>query len=269
MGTTRERSMPVFGGKIRNLSKSKPLGQHNQGRQIPSNRPASRRLKIMRWIDHWVGLPLCFMFGLCVKFCRMVFPKRKREISGERPVAVFKFFGMGTIIAATPLLKAIRKRYPNAPLIFVTFDTNRSLLEMLGHDINIKIIRTNSILFFLTDVLGTIFSFHKRRVEAIVDLEFFSKFSTLLSFLCWAPIRIGYHLNDFWRYSLITHPIYFNYFVHLTSRVKNMSATSRLESLYSVINKKQNERQDDSSSLLLLQQYMELVRITINAKEIE
>ncbi|OLS24182.1 MAG: hypothetical protein HeimC3_20810 [Candidatus Heimdallarchaeota archaeon LC_3] len=60
-----------------------------------------------------------------------------------------------------------------------------------------------------------------------------------------------------------------NYFVHPTNRAKNMSATSRLESLYSVINKKQDEQQDDSSSLLLLQQYMELVRITINAKEIE
>ena len=59
------------------------------------------------------------------------------------------------------------------------------------------------------------------------------------------------------------------YLVHLIRRAKNMSATSRLESLYSVIYKKQNESQNDSSSILLLQQYMELVRLAINEKEIE
>ena len=48
-----------------------------------------------------------------------------------------------------------------------------------------------------------------------------------------------------------------------------MSATSRLESFYSIIDKKQTEPNDGSTSLLLLQQYMKLVRLAINEEEIK
>lgn len=185
-------------------------------RRSTAHNRAAAKLRTMRWIDHWVGLPLCFMFGLASTFARAVFPRRKREISGTGTMVVFKFFGMGTIIAATPLLRAIRRRYPKARLVFVTFEGNRPLLERLDLRYELRFIRTASAPAFILDLFRVIYLLRRWKVEAVVDLEFFSRFSTLLSFASWAGVRIGYHLNDFWRNSLVTHPIYFNYFRHLT-----------------------------------------------------
>ena len=170
----------------------------------------------MRWIDHWVGLPTCFVLGLCVTLLRAAGLKRSRRIDGQRTLAVFKFFGLGSIIEATPLLRAIRARYPRARLAFVTFAENEHLVRMLGLCTDVRVIRTQRPLDFVLDVLRQIAWLQRERVEAVIDLEFFSKFSTLLSFFSGARIRVGFHLNDFWRYSLVTHPIYFNYYHHIT-----------------------------------------------------
>lgn len=209
---------------VEKASSSKAVPRVLTGRQGVSRgfrRPArpgsaARRLGIMRWVDHWVGLPLCFFFGLSASLMRAVLPKRKRRISGKGTLAVLKFFGMGTIVAASPLLRAIRKKYPEARLVFVTFESNRILVEKLNLGVDLRVIRTSSPLKFVFDVLRVIFYLRVWNVEAVVDLEFFSRFSTLLSFASWAGIRVGYHLNDFWRNSLVTHPIYFNYFRNLT-----------------------------------------------------
>ena len=174
------------------------------------------RLGLMRWIDHWIGLPLCFFCGLCSVIARKLFGARKRVISGKRTIAVFKFFGMGSIIEATPLLRAIRERYPEARLVFVTFESNEKLVSKLGICDDVRAIRTRTPVVFAADVIKQVLYLRFKRVEAIIDLEFFSKFSTLVSFATRARIRVGFHLNDFWRHSLITHPIYFNYFRHIS-----------------------------------------------------
>ena len=56
----------------------------------------------MRWVDHWVGLPMCFLLSLLVTIVRKLGLRRVRTISGQRTIAVFKFFGLGSIIEATP-----------------------------------------------------------------------------------------------------------------------------------------------------------------------
>jgi ADP-heptose:LPS heptosyltransferase len=161
-------------------------------------------------------MPACFTLGIFASLARKVFGRRKRVITGKRPLAVFKFFGLGSIMEATPLLRAIRQRYPQARLIFVTFQSNELILNRLNVCDELRIIRTDSAFHFVSDVVRTIIWLKSQRTEAVIDLEFFSKFSTLLSFLSRAAIRVGFHLNDFWRYSLVTHPIYFNYFRHIS-----------------------------------------------------
>jgi ADP-heptose:LPS heptosyltransferase len=170
----------------------------------------------MRWVDHWVGLPLCFLLGLFVTAVRKLGLRRSRSISGDRVLAVFKFFGLGSILEATPLVRAIRQRYPQARLAFVTFEGNETLVRRLNVCTDLRVIRVRSPIHFVLDVLREIIWLQRQRVEAVVDLEFFSKFSTLLAFFSGARVRIGFHLNDFWRYRLVTHPVYFNYYRHIT-----------------------------------------------------
>jgi len=187
------------------------------------------QMKPMRWVDHWVGLPLCFLLGLFSVMARKVLGTRRRVITGRGELGVLKFFGMGSIIQASPLLRAIRKQYPQGRLVFVTFKTNESLVRRLNICDELLIIRTDHPLQFLFDVLRTVARLHSKHLEAVIDLEFFSKFSTLLSFASRAAIRVGFHLNDFWRHSLITHPIYFNYFRHIAEVYKHAGRQLNVE----------------------------------------
>lgn len=182
---------------------------HDQDEPAP---PGGMRLGGMRWIDQWVGLPLCAIFGMVLSLIHRVAPPRHRKVRGDRTIAVLKFFGLGSITEATPLLRAIRQRYPGSRLALVTFAENESLVAQLGLATDVRIIRTRTLAHFVVDVFRQIGWLRWHRTEAVVDLEFFSKFSTLLSLLSGARIRVGFHLNDFWRHSLLTHPIYFNYY---------------------------------------------------------
>jgi ADP-heptose:LPS heptosyltransferase len=170
----------------------------------------------MRWVDNWVGVPVCFILGLVATFARRVLPQRPRRVTGTGMLAVFKFFGLGSIMEATPLLRAIRQRYPQSRVAFVTFAGNAGLVKRLNVCTDLRVLRTGSLFQFLADVLRLVLWLRRNRVEAVLDLEFFSKFSTLLSFFSGSRVRIGFHLNDFWRRSLVTHPVYFNYFRHIT-----------------------------------------------------
>lgn len=179
-------------------------------------------LGLMRWVDHWVGLPLCFLLALASAPIRWLRPRRRRTVTGTGTIVVLKFFGLGSIMQASPLLRAIRGRYPQVRLAFVTFEPNRSLLTRLGICDEVRVIRTKSPVAFVKDTCGLILWFRRARVEAVLDLEFFSKFSTLLTFLTGSAVRVGFHLNDFWRYRLITHPVYLNYYRHISDAFRQI-----------------------------------------------
>ena len=187
-----------------------------RGRTDPRRAPSGGSLGAMRWIDHWVGLPLCLLLGMLVTMRRRLLPGRELPIREGGTIVVFKFFGLGSIIEATPLLRAIRRRYPRTRLAFLTFSPNRALLERLNLCDEVRVIRTRPPPGFVIDTLRELAWLRRRDVDAIVDLEFFSKFSTLMAAVGGGRRRVGYHLNDFWRFSLLTHPVYFNYYRHIT-----------------------------------------------------
>jgi ADP-heptose:LPS heptosyltransferase len=173
-------------------------------------------LWFMKAVDHWVGLPLCFALGLLVRLRHRLWPRPERPVRERGTLVVLKFFGIGTILEATSLLAGIRRRYPQARLAFITFQSNESLLRRLDLCTDVRVIRTGSPFHFVLDTVGNVLWMRARDVDAVVDLEFFSKFSTLMAVLGGAHRRVGYHLNAFWRSSLLTHPVYFNYYRHVT-----------------------------------------------------
>jgi len=177
--------------------------------------PGRGGISPMRWVDHWVGMPLCFTLGVLVSFTRWIVPRPDRPVREDGTIVVIKFFGLGSIMQATPLLRAIRRRYPRGRLVFLSFATNGALLRRLDLGADLHFIRNGSPLTFVLDTLREIFWMRSRKIDACIDLEFFSKFSTLLSALGGAHKRIGYHLNAYWRSSLLTHPVYLNYYRHI------------------------------------------------------
>jgi heptosyltransferase-2 len=175
---------------------------------------AEASLDRMKWIDHYAGIPLCWALGGAAVLLRMVRGTR-RVPEDPRRILIMKFLGMGHVLLASPLLRALRQRFPRAQLVFLTFDSTAPVVRRQGLVDEVREIRTTSAPAFVLDVVRQIGRLQAERVDVTIDLEFFSKFSTMMSVLSGASARVGYYLETFWRDSIITHPVFFNYHRHV------------------------------------------------------
>ena len=167
----------------------------------------------MRWVDRFAGIPLCHLVGRwhqCATWLRRI-PARQ---SGET-VVVLKMFGLGSILLSFPFLSALKHFRPEAKIIFVSFASNRSLIERAPVPVEVLTIRTETFSAFCSDALHTIRTIRSRKPREIYDLEFFSKFSTLVCALSGASRRYGYDLAARWRRLNITHPVQYRSGIHV------------------------------------------------------
>lgn len=155
----------------------------------------------MRWMDRTLGIPLCWMLGAVMAF------RRKRRPGAVRRILVIKFFGLGSIVLATPALSLLRKRFPDARIEFLTFSANGPLLERISLIDAIHTINPRSLASLTVDVLRAVHVLRRDRIDLVLDFEFFSKLSTLLSGLTGAPRRVAFALPARWRTMLVTDPV--------------------------------------------------------------
>ncbi len=90
------------------------------------------RAKIV--VNRVVGLPLARALNLLARILGRLL-RRDHGSSPEKvkTIVVSKYVGMGSILQATPLIRALRATYPEATIIFVTGVTCRRLVERLEH----------------------------------------------------------------------------------------------------------------------------------------
>ena len=167
----------------------------------------------MRWIDNYLGKPICYLLELYA-WAKQLFSKEK-----EKPIKKIlftKYLGMGSIVQATPLIRSVKQNYPESKIIFITFYDNKDLIKSLGLIDEVLCVRTDNFLVFLSDVLGSLYHLKKEKVDIVLNLEFFSKFGTIISFLSGAEITTGYYLREPWRTYLISHKVYYNHYKHIS-----------------------------------------------------
>ncbi len=184
---------------------------------------------IMRKIDYYVGIPLCFLFSL-VHVVSKIFLKKDRAVSKPSRILFVKFFGMGTIILSTPAIKRCRELYPDAEIHFLTFDENRVLFDVVNvlAPIRVITIRITNIRYFVPDVFRAIFLVWRLRFDVVIDLEFFARFVAIISFLSRARSRVGfynYFTEGLYRGNFLTHKAYYNHYQHTALAFLDMVET--------------------------------------------
>lgn len=165
----------------------------------------------MRRLDSWLGVPACRVFAATK---RLTAPLRtpRHEV---RRIAVMKFFGMGSLIVASPSMLALRDEYPNAELHFVTFASNRPVLEMLGVADKAHYVDPSSPKEFVRTTLATAAALRRDRIDLILDLEFYAKFPLVLGSLAGVPRKAGFQLTaEAWREDLLDVMGSYNHYFH-------------------------------------------------------
>ena len=174
------------------------------------------KIDTMRRIDHWAGVPLCAAATLLVRL-RDAF--RPRAAGPPRRILFVELSEMGTTILAEPAMRKARSTL-NAELFFVIFKRNAGSLDLLGtfpRD-NVFTISDRSLFALGRDTLDFLRWCQAKKIDTVVDLELFSRFTALLSGLSGAGRRVGFHRfhnEGLYRGEMLTHRVAYNPHLHI------------------------------------------------------
>jgi ADP-heptose:LPS heptosyltransferase len=179
-------------------------------------------IRQMQTVDKYAGFLICLVLSLYDRIARPG-GRGKRGQGTVRNVALLKFWGMGTIIVASPSIRQLRARYPGARITFVTFDNNVDMCTMLSiADRVIGIGIRGGFLRFAKDTLRALAELRSEKIDVLFDLEFFTRFSSIVSYLSGARERVGFHSWEIWRGALHTRNISFNRYWHMNDNFRNL-----------------------------------------------
>src|SRR5260370_13122917 len=110
---------------------------------------------------------------------------------------------------------------------FVVFEGNRFILDAMEiiTDGNVISIATNSFFGLATGALRAVLRVRKIGIDAIVDMEFLTRFSAILTFMTGAKSRVGFHTfygDGPYRGDLMTHRLLYNPHLHTSQMFEAM-----------------------------------------------
>ena len=181
----------------------------------------------MRRIDHWLGVPLCLLVSPIVAFMDLF----RRLISGPvttpQRILFIELSEMGSAIIADPALREAKAK--GAEIFFLIFKSNAKSLNLLNTVAprNIITIDASGLLPLAWDSLKFLVTARLRRIDTVIDLELFSRYTALLTGLSGAGRRVGFHIfhgEGLWRGSMLSHKVHYNPHQHIA---KNFIALVR------------------------------------------
>jgi len=172
------------------------------------------KLRTMRAVDYWIGIPLCF---LCTQVVRLL----GRRKGPEKPsrVLFIELSEMGSTVIANPALQKAKDTL-GAEIFFLIFERNADSLRLLDTvpEANIITIRENNLTMLALDSLRFLSWVRKAKIDTVIDLELFSRYSGLLTGLSGARRRVGFHRfhgEGLYRGEMLTHRVNYNGHIHM------------------------------------------------------
>jgi ADP-heptose:LPS heptosyltransferase len=194
-------------------------------------------IALMRKVDYFAGIPLCFLATLLVRIASLL---ARQNSSPPQNVLFVELSEMGSTILADPAMRKMR-RVANAEPHFLIFRSNAASLRLLDTvpESRVFTIREDNFFNLALDSLRFLLWVRRRRIDTVIDLELFSRYSALLTGLSGAVRRIGFHaFNDegLYRGNMLTHRVAYNPHLHIAKNfiaLVNAVLSGRAELPYS------------------------------------
>ncbi len=192
---------------------------------------------LMRKIDYYAGVPLTFIATGLVKLLDRI--NQPAQISPQR-VLFIELSEMGSAILVDPAMHKLRQQ-TGAKLFFVIFESNKPSLELMGTvpEAHIFTIREKSILTLAWDSLRFLWWVRQQRIDSVIDLELFSRYTALLTGLSGAHHRVGFygfHNEGLYRGEMLTRRVAYNPHQHIAKNfiaLVNALTADHVETPYS------------------------------------
>jgi ADP-heptose:LPS heptosyltransferase len=195
------------------------------------------KVDTMRQIDYYVGVPLCFLGSIFHKTLKFFIKHHK---TAPKNVLFIELSEMGSAILVDPAMRKLQKK-AGANLHFAIFKKNKLSLDLLRTvpQENIYTIREDNLLSFVLDTFKFLYWTRNRKIDAVIDLELFSRFTALLTGFSGASYKIGFHTyfnEGLYRGDFLSHKVAYNPHIHIAKNfiaLVNALLSSKEETPYS------------------------------------
>lgn len=174
------------------------------------------KIDFMRLLDRYLGVPLCVLLSVW-NILRSVWPFKKAGKGNTfKKILFVKLSELGAIVVAVPLLKKAQEDFPRAEIFFLSFEQNKEVFDLLDGIVSkerILTISDRSLGKFVGDTFKVLSELRKKNIDIVFDLEMFSRFTAILSFLSGAVKRVGffgYSFEGLYRGNLFSHRVPYN-----------------------------------------------------------
>ena len=184
----------------------------------------------MQAIDCRVGVPVCWVLTLLRRAGnpgRFFIPGQSRADAPFTKVLFIKLAEQGSTVLAYDALKTAVERVGRENVYLMVFEENRfivDLLELIPNE-NVLTVETELAFKMIASALRRLMQIRRLKIDACVDLEFFSRLAAAFAFLTGAKRRVGYHtyfgegpyLGD-----LLTHRVLYNPHLHASTSFSSL-----------------------------------------------
>jgi len=175
------------------------------------------KVSTMRALDRGLGRPLC---ALATGLRRAMPEPPPRSRDEVRRVLFVKLSEMGALVLAAPAFAEAGRLFPRAETWLLCFDENAEIAEVAAGFPRERIVRVagRGPGGTIAALLGAVRRIRALRFDVVIDLEYFSRVSALVSFLSGAPVRAGFHrfaAEGLYCGDLYTHRATWNAHLHV------------------------------------------------------
>jgi len=148
---------------------------------------------------------------------RLVRPEGPRP--RPRNVLCLELSEMGSVVLADPALRRLRDGL-GARVHFAIFARNRESLKICGtvDEADVFTVREGSLFSLALDTVRLLRWARARNIDTVIDMELFSRYAALLTGLCGAANRVGFHAfhnEGLYRGEMLTHRVWCNPHIHI------------------------------------------------------
>ena len=184
----------------------------------------SAGISTLQRIDRWIGVPLCAFLTLVRRIFESAGSPGPRRI---QRVLFVKFAEQGSTVLAYPAIRRATEMVGRENVYFVVFEDNRFILDAMEiiPDGNVITIATQSFFGLGTSALRAALRVRKIGIDAVVDMEFLTRSSAILTFATGAQSRVGFHTffgDGPYRGDLMTHRLLYNPHLHTSQMFEAM-----------------------------------------------
>src|ERR1044071_2608575 len=126
---------------------------------------------------------------------------------------------MGSTVLAEPAISELKSQCPDAEFFFLVFKNNAAIVTALDlvPAANIITVDYRSPGALMRTGFAALGRLLREKIDTVIDMDFFSRVTALLSFLICRGNRVGFHrYNDegLYRGDLLTHRVFYSPHVH-------------------------------------------------------